>query len=73
LVPGGSFTAATPHAGVAATSLALVPASQGVKATSIPQEEIALASIIERVVTASGAHVVPSSSPVPAAPILAND
>jgi hypothetical protein len=45
MVPEGTFTVAAPHAGVAATSLTLVPASQGVKATSVPQEEIALASV----------------------------
>jgi hypothetical protein len=72
-VPKGAFTAAAPHAGVAATSLAPFPALQGVKAMSVPQEEIAPASVTERVVTASGVHAAPSSAPVPAAPIPAND
>jgi hypothetical protein len=72
-VPEGAFTVIAPHAGVAATSLAPVTASQGVKATYVPQEEIAPASVTEQVVTASGAHVVPSLAPVPAAPIPTND
>jgi hypothetical protein len=58
---------------VATTSLAPVPASQGVKATSVPQEEIAPASATERIVTASGMHAAPSSAPILATPILAND
>jgi hypothetical protein len=72
-VPEGTFTAAAPHAGVSATSLAPVPASQGIKAASVPQKEIAPASVTERVVTASGAHDAPSSAPVPADPLPAND
>jgi hypothetical protein len=58
---------------VAATSLAPVPASQGVKATSVPQEEIAPALVTEQIVTASGMHAAPSSAPILATPILAND